>query len=240
MALFHSSGVSSGIYRFPRFFAFLRHLLLSPARRDIWCRPLPQSRVPSAISSALKPLQLQTPTVSSPLLPPSSPYLPSSPTNAISLPPYLVPCLLLPSPPLLGMARFHSLFPSFHPFPRHRPTTLSFHRSDFLLLVSTDVVPIYIRAGRYRKSNFVTSHQPGQDSAPLFRRNYTLAESRSLERFSLIKPTEIRPSSPLLRDRASAKLVLRLKNLPSSVSPSLSAHSLLNFGGETHEFPSNC
>lgn len=144
------------------------------------------------------------------------------------------------SPSLLGMARFHSLFPSFHPFPRHRPTTLSFHRSDFLLLVSTDVVPIYIRAGRYRKSNFVTSHQPGQDSAPLFRRNYTLAESRSLERFSLIKPTEIRPSSPLLRDRASAKLVLRLKNLPSSVSPSLSAHSLLNFGGETHEFPSNC
>lgn len=93
------------------------------------------------------------------------------------------------------MARFHSLFPSFHPFPRHRPTTLSFHRSDFLLLVSTDVVPIYIRAGRYRKSNFVTSHQPGQDSAPLFRRNYTLAESRSLERFSLIKPTEIRPST---------------------------------------------
>lgn len=124
------------------------------------------------------------------------------------------------------MARFHSLFPSFHPFPRHRPTTLSFHRSDFLLLVSTDVVPIYIRAGRYRKSNFVTSHQPGQDSAPLFRRNYTLAESRSLERFSLIKPTEIRPSSPLLRDRASAKLVLRLKNLPSSVSPSLSLRIL--------------
>lgn len=102
------------------------------------------------------------------------------------------------SPPLLGMARFHSLFPSFHPFPRHRPTTLSFHRSDFLLLVSTDVVPIYIRAGRYRKSNFVTSHQPGQDSAPLFRRNYTLAESRSLERFSLIKPTLPPKSAPLL------------------------------------------
>lgn len=96
------------------------------------------------------------------------------------------------------MARFHSLFPSFHPFPRHRPTTLSFHRSDFLLLVSTDVVPIYIRAGRYRKSNFVTSHQPGQDSAPLFRRNYTLAESRSLERFSLIKPTLPPKSAPLL------------------------------------------
>lgn len=142
MALFHSSGVSSGIYRFPRFFAFLRHLLLSPARRDIWCRPLPQSRVPSAISSALKPLQLQTPTVSSPLLPPSSPYLPSSPTNAISLPPYLVPCLLLPplpSPPRHGTFPFtlslvspfsttpanHSLFPSFRFSPfgldRRRP-----------------------------------------------------------------------------------------------------------------------
>lgn len=114
-------------------------------------------------------------------------HLAPSLARSVSAPP--------PSPPLLGMARFHSLFPSFHPFPRHRPTTLSFHRSDFLLLVSTDVVPIYIRAGRYRKSNFVTSHQPGQDSAPLFRRNYTLAESRSLERFSLIKPTEIRPST---------------------------------------------
>jgi len=51
-------------YSFPR----LSLLSLSPlTRRDIWCRPLPQSRVPSAISSALKPLQLQTPTVSSPL-----------------------------------------------------------------------------------------------------------------------------------------------------------------------------
>lgn len=142
MALFHSSGVSSGIYRFPRFFAFLlRHLLLSPARRDIWCRPLPQSRVPSAISSALKPLQLQTPTVSSPLLPPplpppTLPYQRLSPSLArsfVSAPP--------PSPPPLLSGTFpftlslvspfsttptnHSLFPSFRFSPfgldRRRP-----------------------------------------------------------------------------------------------------------------------
>lgn len=57
----------------------------SLARRDIWCRPLPQSRVPSAISSALKPLQLQTPTVSSPLLPPLA-FLPLSLSISASLP----------------------------------------------------------------------------------------------------------------------------------------------------------
>lgn len=74
----------------PSLFLFLAVPFSPLARRDIWCRPLPQSRVPSAISSALKPLQLQTPTVSSPLfhpallrslLSPSSPhrlYVPST------------------------------------------------------------------------------------------------------------------------------------------------------------------
>lgn len=60
-------GISSN--SFPRL-SFLSPSLSPLTRRDIWCRPLPQSRVPSAISSALKPLQLQTPTVSSPLFHP--------------------------------------------------------------------------------------------------------------------------------------------------------------------------
>ena len=69
-------------YSFPR----LSLLSLSPlTRRDIWCRPLPQSRVPSAISSALKPLQLQTPTVPSPLFHLAllrSPFVPTSPLHS--------------------------------------------------------------------------------------------------------------------------------------------------------------
>lgn len=144
MALFHSSGVSSGIYRFPRFFAFLlRHLLLSPARRDIWCRPLPQSRVPSAISSALKPLQLQTPTVSSPLLPPplpppTLPYQRLSPSLARS---FRVCSSAFPSPPPQWHVPIHS-FPRF---------TL-FHDTDQPLSLS--VVPIFSFWSRPTSSPF--------------------------------------------------------------------------------------
>lgn len=129
----------------------------------------------------------------------------------------LVPCLLLRLPlPPSSVARFHSLFPSFHPFPRHRPTTLSFRRSDFLLLVSTDVVPIYIRAGRYRKSNFVTSHGQPEFRSSISTKLHARREPqpRKIFPYQTDTTTQIRPSSPLLRDET----VFRLENLSLSLS----------------------
>lgn len=176
---------------------------------------------------------------------PSSSY-PPLPTP-LSLPRSLVPCLLLRLPlPPSSVARSHSLFPSFHPFPRHRPTTLSFRRSDFLLLVSTDVVPIYIRAGRYRKSNFVTSHgQPGfRSSISMKLHARREPQPRKIFPYQTDTTTQIRPSSPLLRDRASAKLFSDSKTFPS-LSLSFCAFSNSSAGRvtrnrETHEFRSNC
>ena len=153
--------VSSG---FPR-------RLRSLARRDIWCRPLPQSRVPSAISSALKPLQLQTPTVSSPLLPPPLRFLSPSlflcstdwhslsshsspsyfPLNSLSL--SLSLSLASPWP------RSHSLFPSFHSSSSSSSQTPTSHSLFPSFRFSPSVFPTsfpFTFGRRYRKSNFVT------------------------------------------------------------------------------------
>lgn len=154
-------------YRFPRPFRFPRRLH-SVARRDIWCRPLPQSRVPSAISSALKPLQLQTPTVSSPLL---------SNTSSFPLFPSLSADLVLPVP----TAHLYSLAPphhvSIHSFPRFTLFLNAVHSLFPSLRFPPLVFPTpfpFTFGRRYRKSNFVTgtaSTRPG--FRPLFRRNYT-------------------------------------------------------------------
>jgi len=107
-------------------------LFFSPlTRRDIWCRPLPQSRVPSAISSALKPLQLQTPTVSSPLF-----HL------ALLRPPFTARSHIAPA--------FLPLFLSFSLF---GPSFVSLAHS----LVPHRRSPAPFTFARYsRKSNFVT------------------------------------------------------------------------------------
>lgn len=113
-----SSNTLSRVLSFPCFPSVALFFSSSLARRDIWRRPLPQSRVPSAISGALKPLQLQTPTVSSPLFPCS---------------------FVLPSVRLSSAARRHRrrrrllLYLSFHSFP---------HFPLFGLILT--LAPIYI------------------------------------------------------------------------------------------------
>lgn len=131
---------------------------LSPlTRRDIWCRPLPQSRVPSAISSALKPLQLQTPTDSSPLF---HPALLRPPFTARS---HIAPCV--PSTlSLIFPFRFLARFPLTRSLvPRRRsPAPFTFARysrkSNFVTRAGSSIraripssIPGKLHVGRHRR-----------------------------------------------------------------------------------------
>lgn len=177
-ALGVSSNTLSCVSRFPLTSVTLS--ALAPlARRDIWCRPLPQSRVPSAISSALKPLQLQTPTVSSPLF---RPVLLRAPLTSTFLP-------LFPSFSLFGSTLVRSLARSLA---RRSPAPFTFahysRKSNFVTRAGSSTqaripssIPGKLHVGRHRRlerrfplSSTASFYRPPHTGCPLTPSNQPL------------------------------------------------------------------
>lgn len=180
----HSQCLFEYFFQHLSFLSFFLSLSLFPSsltRRDIWCRPLPQSWVPSAISSALKPLQLQTPTVSSPLF---HPVLLRSP---LTTHPH-VPSTLSLIFPFQSLARFSRFARALR---RRSPAPFTFahysRKSNFVTRAGSSIraripssIPGKLHVGRHRRlerrfplSSAASFYHPGSFSTAYWMSTYT-------------------------------------------------------------------